>query len=251
VSRTHLPSLVVLAGAIAAGAAAFLMVGRMAGALYGAAAVILGLIFQQKLARGHRRVETTPDTPPAAPAASGRRPRLQIQLPRGRKAALRDELARVTADFAAGQKASTELARQLDDQRERTRELQASFAERVSELTHSLDVQSLELSSERAAHAERLAERETALDRLRQQVAAFDSELGRTQHALAEREAALAERTRQLEAERLNARQLAERLTDLTASYREELARLAWSWRAHVEEIAALEAAVDAAVRMS
>jgi predicted nucleic acid-binding Zn-ribbon protein len=247
VSRTHLPSLVVLAGAIAAGAAAFLMVGRMAGALYGAAAVILGLIFQQKLARGHRRVETTPDTPPEAPAASGRRPRLQIQLPRGRKAALRDELARVTADFAAGQKASTELARQLDDQRERTRELQASFAERVSELTHSLDVQSLELSSERAAHAER----ETALDRLRQQVAAFDSELGRTQHALAEREAALAERTRQLEAERLNARQLAERLTDLTASYREELARLAWSWRAHVEEIAALEAAVDAAVRMS
>lgn len=236
-SRSHLPSLFVLSGAIATGAAAFVIVGRTAGALYGAAAVILGLIFQQKLARGHRVPEARRDARPEKPVAPHRTRRLPVDLPRGRKAALREELVRVTAELEARQTASTELARQLDDQRERTRELQESFAERVSELTHSLDVQSIELSSERASHVERLAERDSELGQMRERLTAYDS--------------ALAERTRQLELERHNAQQLADRLAELTAAYREELSRLAWSWRAHVEEIAALEAAVDAAVRLS
>jgi len=248
VSRAHLPSLIVLFGAIAAGGAAFVVVGRTAGALYGASAVILGLIFQQKLARGGDVGEGTPVAPPVA---ARRTRRLPVQLPRGRKAALTTELARVTAELDVRQKASIELARELDDQRERSRELQALFAARESELTHSLDLQSLELSSERAAHAERLAARETAMDHVRQQLAAHESALGRTRRELAASEAALAERTRQLELERVNAGQLADRLAEVTAAYREEIARLAWSWRAHVEEIAALEAAVDAAVRMS
>lgn len=236
-SRSHLPSLFVLSGAIAAGAAAFVVVGRTAGALYGAAAVILGLIFQQKLARGHRAAETRRDAPPEKSVASRRTRRLPVHLPRGRKAALRDELLRMKSELDARQRGSAELARQLDDQRERASRLQASFAEQVSELTHSLDLQSLELSSERADHAERLAARESELNEMRERLTAYDS--------------ALAERTQQLELERLNARQLADRLAELTAAYREELARLAWSWRAHVEEIAALEAAVDAAVRLS
>jgi hypothetical protein len=248
VARAHLPSLVVLFGAIAAGAAAFVVVGRTAGALYGAAAVILGLIFQQKLARGGRVGQDLPVEPPVA---AGRTRRLPVRLPRGRRAALSTELARLTAELDVRQKASTELARELDDQRERTGELQALFTQRVDELSHSLDLQSLDLSSERAAHAERLAARETEIDELRHQLAAHESEVGRTRHALAESEAALHERARQLELERLNARQLADRLAEVTAAYREEIARLAWSWRAHVEEIAALEAAVDAALRMS
>jgi Skp family chaperone for outer membrane proteins len=248
VSRAHLPSLIVLFGAIAAGAAAFVVVGRMAGALYGAAAVILGLIFQQKLARGDRVGEDTPVEPPAA---ARRTRRLPVRLPRGGKAALSTELARVTAELDVRQKASTELARELDDQRDRTDELQALFTERVNELSHSLDLQSLELSSERAAHAERLAARETEIDHVRQQLAVRESEVGRTRRELAESEAAFAEQTRQLELERLSAGQLADRLAEVTAAYREEIARLAWSWRAHVEEIAALEAAVDAALRMS
>jgi len=246
-SRAQLPSLVVLFGAIAAGAAAFVVVGRTAGALYGAAAVILGLIFQQKLRGGG----VGDDTAVARPVADRGMRRLPVPLPRGRKAALSAELARVTAELDVRQKATAGLARELDEQRERTGELQALFTERVNELSHSLDLQSLELSSERAAHEESVAARETDIHQLRHQLTAHESEIGRTRHALAESEAALQERTRQLELERLHAGQLADRLAEVTATYREEIARLAWRWRAHVEEIAALEAAVDAAVRMS
>jgi hypothetical protein len=235
VTRAHLPSLIVLSGAIAAGAAAFVVVGRTAGALYGVAAVILGLIFQQKLVRGQR--EQRADTPRHESVTSARTGGLPIGVPRGRKAALREELSRVSVELDASQQASAALARQLDEQRERTSLLEASFAERVSELTHSLDLQSLELSSERASHAERLQTRDAELGQMRQKLGSYES--------------ALAERTRQLELEQRNARELGDRLTELTAAYREELGQLAWSWRAHVEEIAALEAAVDAAVRSS
>jgi chromosome segregation ATPase len=274
-SRTPLPGLFVLAVAVAAGAAAFVLVGRMAGALYGAAAVILGIIFQQKLARGHVAEKTSEE----APAARRRRPRGRLHVPRGRRAALRDELERATAELAARQEAGAELARELDDQRERTRLLQASFAERVSELTESLELQKSELSSAHEAHTARVAAHESELDgarrqlvaheseldrarrqleaheshldTTRQELAARESELDRTRQQLAERGAALVERTQQLELERRNARELADRLAQITAAYRDELARLAWSWRAHVEEIAALEAAVDAALPMS
>jgi hypothetical protein len=223
IRRRQLPSVLVLAAAFVAGVAVFALVGRTAGALYGAAAVTLGLIVQQKLARSR-----APEDEPETPAERGPRPRLPrtlasrqvpIRLPSRRRAALEAELARVRDELLERETASGELARRLEEQHERTRQLQAAFAERVTQLT-------------------------TAVETGKAELARFRSELER-------HKAAVAELTRERDGERARAAELAAQVAGLKASEEAERARLAWSWRAHVEQITALEAALDSVVQPS
>lgn len=242
IRRNQLPSLVVLVGTIAVGGVVFLLIGRMAGALYAGAALVLGLIVQQKLARGreapdnaldehgHERAPSAPE-PVATPGDARRRRRPSFGLAGKRRKALEAELARLGGQLAERDALHADLARRLAEQQERTRDLQAAFAERVTELSETADLGRAQLASALEAHEER--------------VAGFEALLAQARGEVAQRDALVAELRSELERRRAAEQALADQLTTLEAAQREEQARLAWSWRAHVEEIAALESAVD------
>ena len=241
IRRNQLPSLVVLCGTIAVGGVVFLLIGRMAGALYAGAALVLGLIVQQKLARGRVALEDAPDEhgrerapsapdPAPAPGYTLRR-RPSLRLAGKRRRALEAELARLGGQLAERDAVHADLARRLAEQQERMRDLQAAFADRVTELTEAADLGRAQLAAALETHDER--------------VTAFEALLGQTRGEVAQRDAQVAELRSELERRRAAEQALADQLTTREAAHREEQARLAWSWRAHVEEIAALESAVD------
>ena len=212
ISRHSTPTFVVLAAAAATGVALFVLVGGRAGALYAAAALTLGLIVQQRLAAG-RPADEAPEAPTAERPARERR----FGLPRGRRAALEAELARVGATLSKREEQAVELASKLEAQHERMRQLQSSFAERIAQAAG-------ELQSGKA-------------------------ELAEVQTVLAQREAVVAELIRERDAHGARAAQLSNELTELRKAREAERARLTWAWRTHVEELAALEAAVDGILR--
>lgn len=217
IRRNQIPSLFVLSSALVVGVALFVVVGRMAGLLYGGAALTLGLILHQRLA-GARPAEVAVDRPRAEP----RERRIHLpQLPRGRRAELEAELARAGAELADREAAGADLERRLEEQHERLRELQSSFAERVAELT-----------SERETHQSQLSKARTVL-RAREKLVAQLTQ---------ERDELASERDHH----RSQAAEFATQIGQLRTSHEAERTQLAWSWRAHVEELAALESAIDA-----
>jgi hypothetical protein len=243
IRRHELPNLLVLCTAIAVGAAAFLAIGRMAGALYGGAALVLGLIVHYKLVRGQQARPDEPDesrpesaavTEPA-PADRRHRRRPSLALTGKRRRALEAELARAHAELVQREAAVTTLVQRLQEQHERTRELQAGFAERITEVTGDAEAARAELALVLEAHGER--------------VALLEATLAQAREELGERDALVGELRRELDSRRTAEQALADELRALEAAQRDEQARLAWSWRAHVEEIAALESAVDGVLR--
>jgi hypothetical protein len=242
IRRSQLPSLLVLSAALVAGAAAFVLVGRMAGLLYGGAALVLGLIVHHKLARDKAAADHGPEEPlrdvvAAQPeqAPAPKPSRFSRRRTGRRRRALEAELGSVQAALAEREAANAELARRLDDQHERTRALQATFAERVNELTEAAQSYRSELAAAVAAHESR--------------VAAFEAMLAESRGALAQRETVVDELRAELDGRRAAEQLLADEVARLKAARRQEEAQLAWTWRTHVEEIAALESAVDAVLR--